>query len=104
MLYRASGEFEVDSGVETIGMTAFNGQQITKLILPEGLKTISQQAFTQCAFLKSVEIPSTVTTIEEGAFERCQNLTSMNIKQKANSIAGAPWGIPKGMKVINWNG
>ena len=104
MLYRASGEFEVDSGVETIGMTAFNGQQITKLILPEGLKTISQQAFTQCAFLESVEIPSTVTTIETGAFERCQNLTNMNIKQKANSIAGAPWGIPKGMKVINWNG
>ena len=104
MLYRASGKFEVDSGVETIGMTAFNGQQITKLILPEGLKTISQQAFTQCAFLESVEIPSTVTTIEAGAFERCQNLTSMNIKQKVNSIAGAPWGIPKGMKVINWNG
>ena len=103
MLYSASGEFEVDSGVESIGMTAFNGQQITKLILPEGLKTISQQAFTQCAFLESVEIPSTVTTIETGAFERCENLTSMNIKQKANSIAGAPWGIPKGMKVINWN-
>ena len=104
MLYIASGEFEIDSGVETIEMMAFDGQQITKLILPEGLKTISQRAFTQCAFLESVEIPSTVTTIETGAFERCPNLTSMNIKQKANSIAGAPWGIPKGMKVINWNG
>ena len=99
-----TGEFVVDSQVEKIAPNAFNNQKITKVTIPENVKEIERAAFTQCKKLQSAEIANGVTTIGERAFERCQNLNSINIDKKANSIAGAPWGAPKGMKVVNWLG
>lgn len=99
-----TGEFVVDSQVEKIAPNAFNNQKITKVTIPENVKEIERVAFTQCKELQSAEIANGVTTIGESAFERCQNLNIINIDKKANSIAGAPWGAPKGMKVVNWRG
>ena len=99
-----TGEFVVDSQVEKIAPNAFNNQKITKVTIPENVKEIERVAFTQCKELQSAEIANGVTTIGESAFERCRNLNIINIDKKANSIAGAPWGAPKGMKVVNWRG
>ncbi len=99
-----TGEFVVDSQVEKIAPNAFNNQKIAKVTIPENVKEIESVAFTQCKKLQSAEIANGVTTIGERAFERCQNLNSINIDKKANSIAGAPWGATKGMKVVNWRG
>lgn len=97
-----TGEFVVDSQVEKIAPNAFNNQKITKVTIPEGVKEIENVAFTQCARLENVEISKSVTAIGEGAFERCPALNSININNTENSILGAPWGAPKGMKVVHW--
>lgn len=101
-LKECTGEITIDSGVENIGYTSFDLQKVTKVILPQSIKTIEYSAFTQCEKLESIEIPGSITSIAAGAFDRCSNLSEINIDKEENSISGAPWGAPKGIKAVNW--
>lgn len=60
----------IPSSVETIGLGAFSGNNLTLLELSEGLKTISDYAFEgqYGNGLGKLTIPSTVTTIGKKAF------------------------------------
>lgn len=51
---------------------------ITKVIIPEGVTTISHYAFAGLTALEEVQLPSTLTTIGVGAFYNCKNLTKIN--------------------------
>ena len=63
-----------------IGEQAFFGNRILcSIILPEGLKTISNRAFYNCSHLYSINIPTSVTSIGEMAFYGCANLKSITI-------------------------
>lgn len=75
---------------------------MSEVIINEGVKTIEDTAFSQCTNLQRIEIPSTVTSIGKNTFERCINLSNIVINNKEDSIGGAPWGAPKGMRVITW--
>lgn len=63
-----------------IGERAFFGNRILcSIILPEGLKIISNCAFYNCSHLYSINIPTSVTSIGEMAFYGCANLKSITI-------------------------
>ncbi|MBQ7906692.1 MAG: leucine-rich repeat protein [Clostridia bacterium] len=47
---------------------------ITKIIIPEGIKTIDAYAFARLTALKEVVLPSTIENIEYGAFAGCTKL------------------------------
>ena len=99
--------YEISEGDTKIGMQAFscaNETPIKSIKLPQSLKTIEGYAFSGCTNLQSIEIPKNVETIGGNAFERCSNLTSIKINNTQNSISGAPWGAPKGIRIINWMG
>ena len=103
VLYSIQGEFKVKDTVKIIGDYAFHYQSgMTKITLPEGITKIGN-SFNWCGGLNELEIPSTVKQIDGRCFAGCSNLSNINIKQAENAISGAPWGAPKGMKVINWN-
>ena len=63
-----------------------NGELVTDLVIPEGVKGIRHYAFAGCTSLTSIEIPDSVTIIEEYAFNGCSSLTSINIPDRVNSI------------------
>ena len=96
--------FVINSDVTEIGNYAFYGQYYLKEIsIPEGITTIGN-SFGNCRDLQKVEIPSTVTSIDSYCFsDATNNLSQIIIKNKENSIPGAPWGAVKGMKVVTWN-
>lgn len=55
--------------VEQIGHGAFNNcSNMSEVILPSTLKTISSSAFMDCNNLTTIEIPDCVSKIENGAF------------------------------------
>ena len=74
--------------VTSIGELAFYyvGDIFTSVIIPEGVTTIGNSAFTDCDNLTSVTIPSSVTSIKEYAFCNCVNLTSVIIPEGVQSI------------------
>lgn len=57
--------------VSKIGYTAFNENlyNMKEVVIPEGVKTIDDMAFSHCENLKRVSIPNTVTSIGKAAFE-----------------------------------
>ena len=62
-----------------------NGELVTKLIIPDGVTSIGNWAFSGCTSLTSIVIPSSVTSIGKRAFydctsleEICFNATAMN--------------------------
>ena len=63
-----------------------NGEKITDLVIPDGVASIGNYAFSGCSGLTSVTIPASVTSIGETAFWDCSGLTSVTIPDSVTSI------------------
>ena len=59
-----------------------NNEEITEVIIPDGVTSIEQGAFTGCSGITSITIPNSITYIGAGAFYNCDNL-SYNIYDNA---------------------
>ena len=57
---------------------------ITKVIIPEGVKTISSYAFASLTKLEEVVLPSTLESIEYGAFYGCTSLQKITFSGENN--------------------
>lgn len=55
---------------DTLGTTVMGckDQGVSKIVIPEGIRTIGGAAFQGCTGLTSIEIPNSVTKIEWSAF------------------------------------
>ena len=63
-----------------------NGTLVTDLVIPSGVTSIGDRAFSGCTSLTSVTIPNSVTSIGDGAFYDCTSLTSVTIGKEVTSI------------------
>ena len=59
-----------------------NGEEITDLVIPSSITSISSNSFQYCKWLTSVDIPSSVTSIESNAFKGCYGLTSIVVDRE----------------------
>ena len=90
----------IGDNVETLPDYVFRSMiYCTEVTLPNGLKTIGKEAFTNWK-MTSIEIPSSVETIGEDCFKNCSSLTNITINKATDSISGSPWGAPSA--TINW--
>lgn len=64
----------------------WDGYEIKKVVLPQGLLNISPFAFDECSKLESIVIPNTITSIGDYAFSDCLGLTSIIIPNSITSI------------------
>lgn len=70
------------STVNTIGASAFREcQNLTTVVLDEGLEVIEHSAFERCSKLTSVDLPDTLRAIESSAFEKCVSLREIIIPE-----------------------
>ncbi len=63
-----------------------NGNEVTDVVIPDGVTSIGQYALYSFQRLRSVTIPEGVTSIGYRAFDGCQNLLSINIPSTITSI------------------
>lgn len=94
----------VEEGITYIGAYAFFSlNNMTEVSLPDSLRTMGEYAFSNCALLKSIEIPKgieftgctglsdivipdSVRWFGDSAFEKCSSLKSINITDSVTSI------------------
>ena len=82
-----------------------NGQEVTNLIIPNGVTRIGDGAFCGCEALTSIKIPDSVTTIGEEAFSYCTSLMSINVTEDKKILIQCPGGknnieIPNSVRII----
>lgn len=64
---------------------AYN-EDITKVVIPEGVTEIPYSAFYGCTSLVDVDMPSTITSIVNQAFRGCTSLASVAISKNVKNI------------------
>ena len=119
-----SGIYRVAEEVKRIGKSAFrNCNQLTEIVLPEGLEVIGDTAFYGCTQLKQISLPKSVSQIGayaykgcplqgtldlmnikdigEGAFEGCTGLTSVVLPENLLRIEASLFQGCTGLKVVN---
>lgn len=84
---------EDEGKIKTIEAGAFSKVEIESginplqsIVLPKGITTIGDDAFSYNTSLTSIKIPNTVTSIGKRAFQGCTNLTSIEIPDTVTYI------------------
>ena len=73
--------------VTAIGYAAFDEcEDMTGVVIPNGVTTIDKFAFSTCFGLKSVTIPNSVTEIGYWAFFGCHDLVTLNLGTGVKTI------------------
>jgi len=91
----------IEEGVTSIGIEAFLSRTgLTSVTIGNSVTTIGQGAFSYCTGLTSVTIPNSVTTIGQGAFSYCTGLTSVTIGNSVTSIGSSAFGGCTGLTSV----
>lgn len=78
---------EIKNGVTSVGNLAFyECANITSVNIAYTVKTIGAYAFAHCTSLKMLSLGSGVTSIGESAFECCESLASVNLPSSLRTI------------------
>ncbi|MCR5146920.1 MAG: leucine-rich repeat domain-containing protein [Clostridia bacterium] len=82
-------EFEVilPNTVCKIGDGAFSHVKLAKIIIPDSVTWIGQEAFFDAAYLKDVSISSKTYSIRSGAFQFCCKLKKVKIPEGVREIS-----------------
>ncbi len=72
--------------VTAIAASGFSGAVLSKITLPDTIKTIGQNAFSGCMNLDDITLPSSVRVIEAGAFKECISLISFTVPEGVTSL------------------
>ncbi len=77
----------IPDGMTSIGNSAFSWcSSLTSIVIPDSVTSIGDYAFSWCSSLTSITIPDSVTYIGSSAFSWCSSLTSVTIPDSVTSI------------------
>jgi len=70
----------IENGITSIGDHAFyECEQLTSITIPDGVTDIGEDAFNNCKKLESINFPNSISYVGEGAFEHCYELHNVYI-------------------------
>ena len=93
-------EIVISDGVTTIGNLAFcNLRNVKNFNIPEGVTSIGYGAFQNCA-ITSVNFPSSVTAIGTEAFYGCVSLKNLTIPETVKTIGDRAFALCSGLETV----
>ncbi len=96
------GEYIIPNGVETISGNAFKGcTSLKNVSIPEGVESIGIFAFWNCENMDNIEIPKSVKRIDDYAFYSCGSLSSVTLKKESpeNYANNIFWASDSNLKI-----
>ena len=81
--------FMDEKGKDNYHRLYLNGVEITDLVIPSGVTSISTNTFSYCTSITSVNILNSVESIGSQAFYNCSGLTSVTIANGVTSIGNS---------------
>ena len=82
----ATGTIPSDGSVTTLGQYCFASMPITLMQIPEGISKVANNAFSRCASLKEVILPSSMQVLEATCFAWCYELSKVNLPEGLTDI------------------
>ncbi len=88
-----------------------NREDLTHVVLPEGMKSIGERAFACCKNLKTIELPESLESIGASAFLECVNLEEVILPKNIKKLNYRVFGdckrlkrvvIPEGVEEMDW--
>lgn len=86
--------------VTEIAGNAFSSSWITGVMIPESVKIIGNEAFSECIALEWVEMPSEMESIGYRAFYGCESLSSIEIPEGITELKSATFQNCKALDFI----
>ncbi|MCD7902690.1 MAG: leucine-rich repeat protein [Oscillospiraceae bacterium] len=91
----------IENGVTSVGDYAFyKCSTLTSVTIPDSVTSIGDYAFYECSSLTNVTIPDSVTSIGDYAFYECSSLTSVAIPDSVTSIGQSAFGGCTGLTSV----
>lgn len=85
-VYKTNGRFYAETKLEAVGDKAFYGCDIEVAELYNGVKTIGNMAFYECANLEQIELPDSLIKLGNKAFYGCEKLSSVALSDEVTVI------------------
>ena len=86
--------------VTAVGASAFRNSTVTKVTIPDTVKSISSGAFDGCKQLTEVTLGTGVETIGDNAFLNCAALTTINLPNGLTTIGGSAFAKCTALKTL----
>ena len=97
-----STKIVIPDRIESIPNEAFmNYENLEEVIIPESVKFIGTAAFSGCKSLKKVNLPSKLTMLDSYAFSMCESLEEITIPTSLHYLSGAVFSRCTNLKKIN---
>ena len=80
-------EIELPEGLKSIGTQVFSNMGITQLRIPESVVEIDHAAFSRCFSLEEVWLPSSMKEIPSEMFQSCHGLKTVHMPDGLESIS-----------------
>ena len=98
------GAYEIPDSIVGIADEAFAGSGVTRVTIPESVKSIGQSAFFDCAYLTEITIPEKITTIEFSTFKQCTSLATVTFSDTVTNISADAFEYCNKLKDVYYHG
>ena len=98
----AISSITIPEGVTKIAERAFYCSGLTKLTLPNSVKSIGAESFASCQELLEVTMGSGLSSIGDSAFQDCQKLTKATLPSKLKKIPDNLFASCLELKTVNF--